>query len=133
MANRYPLILDGTTLKEFPSGDNLQVDSLQVTGTGAITLAVGTTAQRPAAPNTGDMRFNTTDGSAEIYNGSQWGAVGGGGATGGGSDLIFWENDQTVTTNYEITSGKNAGTFGAITINSGVTVTVPSGSTWTIV
>jgi len=55
------------------------------------------------------------------------------GATGGGSDSVFWENDQTITTNYTITSGKNAGTFGAITIDSGVSVTVPTGSTWTIV
>lgn len=49
------------------------------------------------------------------------------------ADGIFWENNQTVTTNYTVTAGKNAGTFGPITINSGVTVTVPSNSTWTIV
>jgi len=55
------------------------------------------------------------------------------GATGGGSDSVFWENDQTVTADYTITSGKNAGTFGAITIDTGVSVTVPTGSTWTIV
>lgn len=52
---------------------------------------------------------------------------------GGGSDLIFYENGQTVTSNYTITTGQNAGTFGPITINSGVTVTIPSGSTWSIV
>ena len=57
----------------------------------------------------------------------------GGGATGGGSDEIFFENGQTVTTNYSITSGKNAMSAGPISINSGVTVTVPSGSEWTIV
>lgn len=54
-------------------------------------------------------------------------------ATGGGSDAIFWENDQTVTTNYTITNGKNAGSFGPITINSGVTVTVGAGEVWTVV
>jgi hypothetical protein len=52
---------------------------------------------------------------------------------GGGSDLVFLENDQVVTTNYTITAGKNAMTAGPITINAGVTVTVPSGSVWTIV
>ncbi len=52
---------------------------------------------------------------------------------GGGSDLVFLENDQIVTTNYSITSGKNAMTAGPVTVNSGVTVTVPSGSVWTIV
>ena len=55
------------------------------------------------------------------------------GATGGGSDEIFFENDQTITTNYTITNGKNAGSFGPITINSGVTVTVGAGETYTIV
>lgn len=54
-------------------------------------------------------------------------------ATGGGSDEIFWENGQTVTTDYTISTNKNAMTAGDITINSGVTVTIPSGSTWTVI
>lgn len=61
------------------------------------------------------------------------GIAAGGGATGGGSDEIFWENDQTVTTDYTITNGKNAGSFGPITINTGVTVTVGAGEVWTVV
>lgn len=60
-------------------------------------------------------------------------AAAGGGATGGGSDKVFFENDQTVTTNYTITSNKNAMSAGPITINSGVTVTIPTGSNWVIV
>ena len=56
-----------------------------------------------------------------------------GGAVGGGNDKVFWENDQVITTNYTITNGKNAGTFGPITINSGVTVTVGDGETWTVI
>ena len=60
-------------------------------------------------------------------------AGGGSGATGAGGDQIFIENGQTVTTSYSIPSGKNAGSFGPITVNSGVTVTVPSGSVWTVV
>jgi len=55
------------------------------------------------------------------------------GATGGGSDEIFYENGQNVTTNYTITNGKNAMSAGPITINSGVTVTVGAGETLTIV
>ena len=55
------------------------------------------------------------------------------GATGGGSDEIFFENGQTITQDYTITNGKNAGSFGPITINSGVTVTVGAGETYTIV
>jgi type 1 fimbria pilin len=62
-----------------------------------------------------------------------FGAAGvGGGATGGGSDEIFFENGQTVTTNYTITNGKNAMSAGPIAINSGVTVTVGSGEVWIV-
>ena len=55
------------------------------------------------------------------------------GATGGGSDQIFYENGQNVTTDYTITNGKNAMSAGPITIDSGVTVTVGAGETLTIV
>jgi len=99
--------------------------------TGAADIPAGTTGERPAA-STGYFRFNTTLAKFEGYNGTAWGSVGGG-ATGGGSDDIFVENGQTVTANYTITTSKNAMSAGPITINSGVTVTVPSGSVWTIV
>ena len=55
------------------------------------------------------------------------------GATGGSTDQVFYENDQTITTNYTITTNKNAMTAGPITINTGVTVTIPTGSEWSIV
>ena len=54
-------------------------------------------------------------------------------ATGGGSDEVFYENDATITTSYTISSNKNAMSAGPLTINSGATVTVNSGSSWTIV
>ena len=60
-------------------------------------------------------------------------AGGGGGAAGTGSNQIFFQNDLNVTGSYTIPTGKNAGTFGPVSINSGVTVTVPTGSVWTIV
>ncbi len=59
--------------------------------------------------------------------------TGGGGATGGGADQVFFQNSQNVTTSYSIPSGKNAMTAGPITINSGVTITIPSGSVWSII
>ena len=60
-------------------------------------------------------------------------AGGGGGAAGTGGNQVFFQNDLTVTGSYTIPTGKNAGTFGPVTINSGVVVTVPSGSVWTVV
>jgi hypothetical protein len=57
----------------------------------------------------------------------------GGGGSGGGTNYFCFENDYTVTTDYTITAGKNAMSAGPVTVNSGVVVTVPSGSVYTIV
>jgi hypothetical protein len=100
--------------------------------TTALELPDGTTGQRPGTPVNGMIRYNTTLNQFEGYKASAWGAIGGG-ATGGSSDDIFYENGQTVTTNYTLSTGKNAMSAGPIAINSGVTVTVPSGQSWTIV
>ncbi len=66
-------------------------------------------------------------------DGSNLTGISAGGATGGSSDEVFWENGQTVTANYTITNNKNAMSAGPITINNGVTVTIGDGETWTIV
>ena len=100
--------------------------------TGAIAVPTGTTAQEPGTPLTGMFRFNTDKTAFEGYNGTAWSSVGGG-ATGGSTDQIFYLNGQTVTTDYSIPSGQNSGTFGPISINAGVTVTIPAGSTWSII
>lgn len=55
------------------------------------------------------------------------------GAVGGGSDKVFYENEKTITTDYTITNNKNAMTVGPVIINNGITVTVPSGSIWSII
>lgn len=100
--------------------------------TTALSLPDGTTAQRPGSPVDGMIRYNTTLNTFEGYKNAAWGAIGGG-ATGGGSDDVFYENGQTVTTTYTLTTNKNAVSAGPITINSGATVTVPSGQSWVIV
>ena len=100
--------------------------------TGALELPDGTTGQRPGSPVNGMVRYNTTLSTFEGYKAGAWGAIGGG-ATGGGSDDVFYENGQTVTSNYTLTTSKNAMTAGPVSINSGITVTIPSGSSWVIV
>ncbi len=108
--------------------------NINMTGTGAIDVAAGTTAQRPGTPSNGMFRYNSTDNAFEGYANGAWGAIGGaGGATGGGTDDVFYENSTNVTTNYTITDGKNAMSAGPITIDSGVTVTVGDGEVWTVV
>jgi multisubunit Na+/H+ antiporter MnhB subunit len=105
---------------------------VQVSGTGAVRVPSGTEAQRPASPVASMFRFNSTTQKFEGYNGVGWGAVGGG-ATGAVGNEVFYENDQSVTADYTITTGRNAMSAGPVTIDSGVTVTVPNGSEWTIV
>jgi hypothetical protein len=65
------------------------------------------------------------------YKVGYWGQIGGG-ATGNGGDQVFVENGQTVTSSYQLPAGKNASSVGPITINSGVSVTVPSASRWVV-
>jgi hypothetical protein len=101
-------------------------DGVDITSTGSVKVPVGTTAQRNAAPATGDFRFNSTVATFEGYNGSAWGSVGGG-ATGAGGDTVFQENERVVTTNYTLSTNKSAMCVGPLTINTGVTVTIPSG------
>jgi hypothetical protein len=106
--------------------------AVETSATGSTRLAVGTTAQRDVSPAAGFIRFNTSLTRFEGWNGAAWAAVGGG-ATGGGTDDVFVENGQTVNTNYTIRTNKNAMSAGPVTIASGITVTVPSGSNWAIV
>jgi len=128
-------------------GNNGAVTAFSVATTGIVTfpttsavkLPSGTTVQQPTGV-TGMIRFNTTDTTFEGYNGTAWAGIGGG-AVGGGvnasvstyTDQVFFINSNTVQSNYTIPTNDNAGSFGPITVNSGVIVTVPSGSTWSIV
>jgi len=100
--------------------------------TGAAALPAGTTAERSATPSTGWARYNTSLTRFEGYNGSSWTALGGG-ATGGGSDQVFVETNQNVASDYTLTTGFNAMSAGPVTIATGVTVTIPTGATWSIV
>ena len=73
-------LLDGTTPV---TGINISsgtasFSTLSVTGTGAVQLSSGTTAQRPT-PSNGMIRYNSDDGSFEGYADGAWGAIGGGG------------------------------------------------------
>ena len=112
-------------------GGTLTVTGLgSFNGTGALKIPAGTTGQQPS-PVTGMIRYNSSTNLFEGY-GTAWGSLGGG-ATGGSGNQVFFENDQTISVDYTIPSTKNAGTFGPITVDSGITVTVSTGSTWTSV
>jgi hypothetical protein len=104
----------------------------QTSATGSAHIPTGTEAQREGSPQAGYFRFNSDLGKFEGYDGTVWGSVGGG-ATGGGADAVFIENDQIVTANYTIPATKNAMSTGPIEIDDGVTVTVSDGARWVII
>ena len=90
----------------------------------------------PASPELNEQW--TQAGVTWQWDGEKWvsqspGGGGGGMPTGGGSppEDAFYLNTTTIDQDYSVTAGKNAGTFGPVTVNS--TVTVPDGSVWTVV
>ena len=107
--------------------------NILMSGTGVLDIPAGTTGQRPGSADTGMFRYNTTLNQFEGYSNTGWGAIGGGaGATGGSTDEVFMENDQTVTTDYTLGTNKNAVSVGNLTVNNGVTITIPNNATWVV-
>lgn len=147
------------------------------TSTGAVKVSAGTTGEQPGTPTAGMFRFNTTTVKFEGYNGTVWGAIGGGStitndtstatniypallnATSGEAANLYTSNakllykpstgefqssvlnaangivvnNATVSVDYSIPSGSNAMSAGPVTVASGITVTIPSGSVWAII
>jgi len=98
-------------------------------GTGTYT-ASGTTLTRTVSESSNSNNAINLSGSATVFIGATAQDLS---PLGGGSNKVFFENDTNVTANYTITNGKNAMSAGPITIDSGVTVTVGTGETWTVV
>jgi hypothetical protein len=81
------------------SGGTLTGDLILNTTT-ALQIPAGTTGQRPSAA-TGQIRWNTTDGAIEVYNGTAWTAVG----TGSSNKVLdtFTGDNSTTTFTLSIT------------------------------
>lgn len=95
-------------------------------GTFSVTVTGGTTLQYTMLTNPAS---NAT--VVGTYYSTTWSQIGGG-ATGGGNDQVFVENTLVVSVNYVLPTGKNASSVGPITINSGVSVTIPSTQRWVV-
>jgi len=145
------------------NADDIAIDSTVATLTGTQTLTNKTiTAVQLDIEAQGDLRLQDTTGGQYVAlqapgtvatsytltfpgddgvneqflqtNGSgvlAWAAAGG--ATGAGGDEVFYENGQTVTTDYSVTASTNAMSAGPVTLASGVDVTLTGTSEWVIV
>lgn len=133
------IFCDATNVRDAVSGQfsgNVSIDgNLTVTGngsfagTGSLATPTGTTGQRSGT----GIRYNTTLSRYEGYdiNASTWSTIGGG-ATGGGANQVFYENDQNITASYTIGATKNAMTTGPINIVSISVTGSISGTTLTV-
>jgi hypothetical protein len=119
----------GTNRIDTITGNNL----IRINGVGGLMIPGGNTSSRPTANLAGTIRYNTDNGVFEGWDTatSIWRPLSG--AAGGGGNRAFFENQSNISSDYAITTGYNAGTFGPITLNSGITVTIPANSVWTVV
>ena len=99
------MILDANVTTAKMADDSVNATKLNVTGD-------GTSGQALTSDADGSMTWATIEG-----------------ASAGGT---IYENSDTIATNYTLTTGKNGMSVGPMTINSGITVTVPSGQRWVV-
>jgi len=147
-------------------------------GTGAFPLPSGTTAQQPASPTVGTVRYNSTSNEFEGYSGASpsWKSIGGSALSNdtsttsnlypvfaaatsgtaqnlytGNANLLYKPstgdlsatahistngitlNANTIATSYTIAAANNGLSAGPVSVNSGVTITVSTGSVWTVI
>ena len=133
---------EGFCLKD---SNTIQFGAAPANGSSIFVTLIGsaTTVNVPADSSVTEAKLNISNAPADDKylktnaSGVLTWAEAGAGAAGGGTDKIFWENGKTVTTNYTIGTGFgadcNAGSWGPITINNGITVTIPNNSSWTII
>jgi hypothetical protein len=114
--------VDEDNLQISNSGTNGQYLQKQSGNTGGLTWA-DVDALPSQSGNAG--KYLTTDASA-----ASWATLDTDANT---TTKGMYEHEHTIDANYSITSGSNAMSAGPITISSGVSVTVPTGSTWVIV
>lgn len=146
--NSSPASTAATALVAGTTYQILTVGSTDFTSVGASNNNVGTIFQATgAATGSGTVSgqqgvekgeewldTSTTPNKLKIYDGSAWVETGGGGyPAGGGSDEWALEHDNTVTTSYSISSGKNVVSAGPVSVNASAVITVPSTTTWVII
>ncbi len=100
----------------------------EVTGATALTIADNVVDEANLKVSNAPTNGYFLSAQSGDTGGLTWAEVASGNTTSNG----LYEHAHTIAANYSITSGNNALTAGPITINTGVSVTIPTGSTWVI-
>ncbi|CAB4121988.1 hypothetical protein UFOVP20_37 [uncultured Caudovirales phage] len=108
----------------------LSIAGSPITSSGTLAITYSGTALPAANGGTG-LTSPGTSGNVLTSNGTAW--VSSAPVSSNITAQGLFENANTISANYTIGTGNNAVSAGPITIASGVTVTVPSGSVWAIV
>ena len=108
----------------------LSVAGSPITSSGTLAISYSGTALPVANGGTGLTAVGTS-GNVLTSNGSAW--VSSAPVSSNITAKGLFENANTISANYTIGTGNNAVSAGPITINSGIVVTVPSGSVWVVV
>ena len=137
-SNRISSVADPSLAQDAATKNYIDTNFVdQTASNGAANIPSGADGDRPGTPAAGQFRFNTTSTEFEGYDGTAWGNIGGGTAYPemGVSGTNRWAvvHSYTVDDDYSIPSGSHVINAGPMVINSGVTVTVPTGSNWVIV
>ena len=140
---------EGTTASAFSTGDKVELrvtaagmtdtfnnggvqSATVVAGTGiSVTSSTTTGAATATVNNTGVT--SVTAGTGISVSASTGGVTITNTAPGPVASGAIYENKNNISANYTMTTGYNGSSAGPITINTGVTVTIPTGSRWAIV
>lgn len=105
-----------------------QNSTIKTGDTGASKLPSGTTAQRPASPSNGYIRYNTETTSFEGYSNGTWSPVAGGQMLGQAQVKAISYNAQVINENITVPANVNASMVGPVTIGDGYTLTIETGA-----
>ena len=113
-------------------GDDLVIEVLDTFSVAGVDAAVGIQSSGSSIGNAKTLNFVGTGNTFSVSGNTIDISISSGGATGGGTDKVFQENQRVVNTNYTLSAGYSAMSVGPVTISAGATVTVPGSERWVV-
>lgn len=120
--NNYVLTSNGTTASwAAAAGGGASISNDTATSTNVYPLFAAATSGTPTIIYTGDAKYLYKPSTGELTSSAMISSNG------------ITQNATTVATSYTIAAGNNGLSAGPVSVNTGVTVTISTGSVWTVV